>query len=164
MKKIMMAALALASPTATPALAQSANWAVTGTVNAQCGALTGSTLAFGTIAINASDGKLATNAPVSSASQPVYCNGVNSTITVGYTAMTNTTTAATDTADFTGKIDYTANVAFGGTNFAPGAAPQALGASAGTLVVTASALNAGGKRPYAGSYSGNIAVTLSPAQ
>jgi spore coat protein U-like protein len=156
---MMMAALAVSSLSATPALAQSASYTVSATVAASCGALTNGTIPFGTLGIG-TDGTLTSGQSFSSGSQNVYCNGVNSTITVGHTAMT-TSAAATDAGGFTRTIDFTTSVNFAGSTFGDGTT-QALGAKTGTLVASANSLTATAK-PYAGSYSGTISVTLSPA-
>lgn len=160
MNKFLMAAAALGALATTPAMAQSATFQVSGTVNASCGALSNGTVPFGTINTN-SDGTLTAGQSASSGSQAVYCNGINSTITVSATDLVNT--VAADDANFTGTLTYTTNVNFAGTNFGTGTS-QALGAKAGNMTVSANNLLAnGGKRPYAGSYNGQITVTLTPA-
>ena len=76
--------------------------------------------------------------------------------------MTTTTNLSAEDANFTGTINYTTDVDFAGSHFGLGAT-QALGAKAGTLVVTASNLLANNsKRPYAGDYQGTVTVTLTP--
>lgn len=160
MKKVLYAAAAIGALAASPAMAQSATFAVTGTIQASCGTINNLPIAFGTIATNA-DGTLTAAQSKSSASQAVYCNGINSTITVASTPLVNT--VAPDDASFTGTLNYTTNVNFAGSSFGVGAT-QALGAKAGNMVVSANNLTAtGGLRPYAGSYDGAITVTLSPA-
>jgi hypothetical protein len=164
-KKILMAAVALTAFGATPALAQEASFSVSGTVNAQCGAISNGTISFsGALDINAATGALNANQSASSSSQSVYCNGVNSKISVSSTPLDNKSIgAATDTADFTRTINYTPEVDFAGVVVNAGTA-LSLGAKAGTMVVSAKNLTAlGGKRPYAGDYSGTITVSLAPA-
>jgi hypothetical protein len=164
MKKLLMGAVALAAISTTPAVAAdpSASYTVSGTVGAACGTLSNGSLTFANpLNINAT-GFLADSQSASS-SQTVWCNGVNSKISVAATAMTNQTTNAAENNDFTGTINFTTAVDFAGSPFALGT-NQTLGAKAGTMTVSASALTANnGKRPYAGDYSGTITVTLSPA-
>ena len=156
MKKILMAAVAVAALASTPVYA--ADFAVTGTVQASCGAITGLPIAFGTIATG-SDGSLTAGQSKSSASQSAYCNGANSTISVSHLALANGTGAAP--TGFTRTIDFTTDVDFAGAHFTDGVT-QSLGAKTGSLVVSANSLTASAK-PLAGDYTGSITVTVTPA-
>jgi len=162
MKKLLVAAAALGAVASTPAMATaapSADYTVTGTVAPTCNAGSGGTITFGTIAL-ASDGTLGTNADQSSTGVNVYCNGVNATLSLAGHTIVNSPAPA-DTTDFTKTLSFTTTATVGGSSFTEANA-QAFGAKAGSLVVTAASLSAGGKRPYAGSYTGTITVTLSP--
>lgn len=162
MKRLLMGAVALAALHTAPAMAQSAQFTVNASVTAACGALTGQTLNIANALNVDATGHLADSQSVSSTPQDVWCNGVNSKMTVAATPLTNQTTNAADTADFTRTINYTTDVLFAGTHFGPGN-DQNLGATAGQMTVTASTLSAmNGKRPYAGAYNGTITVTLTP--
>lgn len=158
MKKLLMAAVAVSALAASPAMA--ADFAVTGTVAPACGALADQPITIGTITTTAS-GFLPGTQDASSTSQSVYCNGVNATITVASTqVLTAAAGTPANTASFQRTITYTAAVDFAGTPFAVGAT-QALGAKAGTMVVSANDLSAV-LRPYAAAYDGLITVTLAP--
>jgi hypothetical protein len=156
MKKILMAAVALAAVSATPAMA--ADFTISGAVTASCGSIGDKTIAFGTIGTN-SDGTLTSGQSKSSDGQSVYCNGTGSTISVSHTALT-TGDSSPAPSGFTKTIDFTTDVDFAGSKFGDGTA-QSLGAKTGTLVVSANELTATAK-PLAGSYSGKITVTVSP--
>lgn len=167
MKKLLLAAAALGAVASTPAMAttgdSTATYEVSGTVNASCNANTGGTIAFTTITTN-SDGTLASGQSKTSGASAVYCNGVNSTITVSGSSIVNS--VAADNAEFTGTLTFTPSAKIDGAAgiVNVGAGTTALGAKAGDLTVTAGSLTAtGGKRPYAGAYTGNVTVTLSPA-
>lgn len=156
MKKILMAAVAVAALGATPAYA--ADFTVSGSVALACGGLGNGTIAFGALTTDANTGVLADSRSLASTGQSVYCNGANSTIAISKTDMTNGL-APSDTS-FTNTVTYTAGVTIGGTTYAPGAT---IGLKAGSLVVTASGLSSNAKIPVAGSYSGMVTVTLTPA-
>lgn len=158
MRKILMAAVALAAVSASPAYAQ-ANFDVTGNVTAVCN-YTGGTIAFGTIGVNA-DGTIASGQSQSSADQTgFYCNGAGTTLTLAHTAMANATPAA---SGFTNSINFTPAVKVGGVDQQVNdGTNNSFGAQAGTLVVDARNLTASGKL-MAGSYSGTITLTLTPA-
>ena len=163
MKKIFMATLVASAFAATPAMAatNTADFPITGTVTASCGAITGETLAFGEIGLNA-DGTLATNQSKTSSSQGVYCNGGAPTITVTSTNLLTAVAAPADAGSFTKTLHFTADVNFAGTHYLASASPQALGgATSGSMTVTTGNLTATAK-PYAGAYTGLIQVTLTP--
>ena len=158
MKKLLMAAVAVSAIAATPAIA--ADFAVSGTVGASCSTVIGETLAFNTIGTNAS-GNVTAGQSKSSGAQDVVCNGANATITVASTQVLTNASAPTDSATFQRTIGFTAEVTIGGTPYSVSASPQTIGATAGSMVVSAKNLSAA-LRPYAGSYSGLITVTLAP--
>jgi hypothetical protein len=155
MKKLLMAAVAVSAIAATPAFA--ADFPITATVGASCGAITGSTIAFSAIATGA-DGTLTAGQSASSSSQAVYCNGAGSTITVTSTELL--TSPGVVASGFTKTLGFTTDVNFAGVHRGTGAA-QALGAVTGTLIVSANNLTASAK-PQAGDYTGLIQVTVAP--
>ena len=158
MKKIFIAALAASALTATPAMAQTATYAVSGMVNASCGGPADAPIAFGTINTTTA-GELAGGQSKSITQTPVYCNSTGTTIKITHSALTNTAIAPTG---FTSTISYTPVVDFGGHTYTGDQNPAVLlGAAAGDLVVTASMLTATAK-PMAGGYTGAIVLTLTP--
>jgi opacity protein-like surface antigen len=164
MKKLLMAAVALtalATVPATPAAAQ-AVFNVSGTVNAVCN-YSGGTIAFGTITTNA-DGTLPGTQDASSTPQTgFFCNGAGTTLTLAHSAMT---TSATPATGFTSTINFTPAVVVGGVDKQVGdGSGVAFGAQAGSLVVDARDLSTASAtdKVMAGSYSGTITLTLTPA-
>lgn len=158
MKKLLMIGAALAATTAaTPAFAT--DFTVSGSVTASCGAMTDDPIAFGTIATDA-DGSLSTGQSKTNAGQPVYCNGVGSTISVSHDALKIGDGTGAPTG-FTKTIDFTTSVDFAGVVVGDGAS-QTLGAQTGTLKVSANNLTASAK-PLAGTYAGAVHVTVTPA-
>jgi hypothetical protein len=160
MKKIFMTAAAITGLTAFSAMpAGAASFTVSGSVTATCN-YTGGTIAFGTIAIN-SDGTLTASQTASSTAQTsFFCNGAGTTLDLAHTAMTDGVTAP---SGYTSTIDFTPAVKVGGTDKKVGdGTGTALGAIAGSLVVDARNLTAAAK-PTAGTYSGSITLTLTPA-
>jgi len=157
MKKLLMAAVALAALNAAPAMAES--FTVQGTVNAACSAITTSVIDFGTIGISSTTGRLITNQSADTgAGTSVWCNGVNSTLS--FSGNTITTTNTTSDTAFTSTLGFTPKVTLGGNNVTTG---STIGAVAATLVVKAENLTDNSKLPVAGNYTGTITVTLTPA-
>jgi hypothetical protein len=128
-------------------------------VTATCN-YSGGTIPFGTIGVN-SDGTIASGQSASSTAQTgFYCNGAGTTLDLAHTAMTDGVTAP---SGFTSTIDFTPAVKVGGTDKKVGdGTGTALGAIAGSLVVDARTLTATGKLT-AGTYSGSVTLTLTPA-
>lgn len=155
MKKLLVGAVVLASLTAAPAMAE--DFTVTGTVGAACSAIAPQPIAFGTINISNTTGKLVAGQTKSSAATPIWCNGINSTIT--FSGNTITTANTTSDAAFTSTLGFTPKVSVGGVDKATGAN---VGAVAADLIVTADTLTDGNKIPVAGTYTGTITVTLTP--
>lgn len=155
MKTFLMGAVALAAIVATPAMAE--DFTVQGTVTAACSAVTGTTIDFGTLAVDSSTGVLTTTSKSVNAGS-VWCNGVNSTIAHSGSSITNT--ATTSDPAFTSTLGFTREVKIGTAAFDSG---DTIGAIKGDLTVAANSLNSNGKLPVAGSYSGIIAVTLTPS-
>jgi hypothetical protein len=159
MKKILMAAVAFAAISATPAMA--ATFTVGGTVAATCGALSNGSITFtGGILTSATTGALTPSQSASSSSQAAFCNGVNSTMAISGATMT-TAAAAADANGFTRTLGFTPEVSFDGTVFSGVNASHALGARSGAMIVSAKDLTAAAL-PYAGDYTGTITVTLTP--
>lgn len=165
MRKLLWGTAALALLQTAPAMAatgdQSTDFQISAAVGAACSAITTQPIAFGTLSIDSSTGRLTPSQTKSSDPTAVWCNGINSTLTfVGNngSSITNTKTSS-DTA-FTSTLTYTPSVMLKGQPVASGAT---IGAIAGNLVVTAGSLSDGGKLPVAGDYNGSITVTLSPA-
>jgi hypothetical protein len=91
----------------------------------------------------------------------VTCNTAGSQILVEKTALTNSAYTA-DANGYTKTINFSAKATIGANEYLEGA-DRALGVVNGNLTVTASNLaTAGGAKPFAGSYSGTIKVTLKP--
>ena len=158
MKRQLMVAAALLAMSATPAYAQ-AVFNVSGTVNAVC-SYNGGTIAFGTITTDSSGNINSGQSASSSAETGFYCNGAGTTLDLAHTALT---TSATAPSGFTSSIDYTPEAQIGsGTPYSGDQTGTAFGAQAGSLVVSAKNLTATGKL-MAGSYSGTITLTLTPA-
>lgn len=159
MKKLLMAAVALTAMSTTPAFAQSATFTVSGSVDAVC-SFTGGSITFPTIATEA-DGTITASQSASSAAQTgFYCNGAGTSLTLAHSALTN---AATPGVGFTSTIDYTPVAVLDGVDQQTGDGTNStFGAQAGSLVVDARDLSATGKL-MAGSYSGSITLTLTPA-
>lgn len=160
MKKIFVAAVIFTAMCALPAApAAAGDFTVTGSVTATCN-YSGGTIPFGTISVN-SDGTIASGQSASSTAQTgFYCNGAGTTLDLSHTAMTDGVTAP---SGFTSTIDFTPAVKVGGTDKKVGdGTGTALGAIAGSLVVDARSLTATGKLT-AGTYSGNVTLTLTPA-
>ena len=160
MKIRYIAVAAVCAFAVIPATAQAqVAYTVTGSVTAACNATAGA-IAFSTIGV-ATDGTLSDSRTGSSAAQAsFYCNGAGTKITLAHAAMTNAVAAP---SGFTNSIDFTPAVKVAGADKQVGdGANVAFGATAGSLVVEARNLSATGKL-IAGSYSGSITLTLSPA-
>lgn len=163
MKNLRFGAVILTAITTTPAMAQvatsqDASYAVTGSVQTTCGTIAGEPLEFGQLQINA-NGTLGSNG-AKSHSQATYCNGAGARVKVNVTPMT---TAGTAPDGFTNQINFTATVSLAGTSVPTNGSYLTVGPINGDLDVQASDLQAeGGALPMAGSYSGEIKVTLSP--
>jgi len=160
MKSIFMLAVAFSALSALRAApAAAADFTVSGSVTPTCN-YSGGTIVFGTIGVN-SDGTIATGQSASSTAQAgFYCNGAGTTLDLSHTAMTDGVTAP---SGFTSSIDFTPAVKVGGTDKKVGDGTGiALGAIAGALVVDARTLTATGKLT-AGTYSGSVTLTLTPA-
>lgn len=164
MKKLVLIALALGA--AAPAMAQNVNttFTVNGTVAGKCTIATGGTFAInGTGAISTdSTGALTGTNTGTSAPVLATCNAAGAQINVSKVALVHSDATLTDTAFNTKTINFDAKATIGGVDYAEGQ-DRALGVVNGNLTVTASNLStSGGLRPYAGSYSGTITVTLKP--
>jgi hypothetical protein len=164
--------------TATPAMAQAVTGSATGTV-ALSGSVAGrclfttpqQTIALGELAqagSGATAGKLdATRVNGQAANMVGWCNNVGSSMAVTATELTSTTSAPN--TSFDNRIDYTAVAIANGTSASDssvtaGAGPtSSVNVFAGSIGVTLS----GASTPnngvlVAGSYTGNVTVTLSP--
>lgn len=163
MKKLLLAAASLGAVVSTPALAAptgSATYQVSASVAPTCNVGAGGTIAFGSLNLN-DDGTVATGQNKSSGTQAVYCNAA-STLTISANNTISNGTAPADGGGFTKTLTFTTTAQIGsGSTLNEGA--NSVGPVAGDLVVTASAINgSGGARPYAGSYTGSLTVTLAP--
>ena len=163
MKKILMAALTASALSATPAMAQTATYAVTGSVASVCSASATGTIAFGSL-ISSVTGFLTATSQPATADSGAFCNGAGTTVQVGHNDLVNTTTTQSGAAPtgFTNTVTFTPKVVTSNKTFNNN---QALGTLIGAfngLTVTAENLSAGGDKPLAGSYSGSITITLSP--
>ncbi len=184
----MTGAATVALLIASPAAAQTVtgNVTLTGTVGEKClvtnaGATAapnfGGTVSLGQLD-NGTTGELRTIAPVSSTTDAnlnfrVVCTTATPNVTVSATPMMNN--AATPTAGYTNRVDYSSKVTFttvGGTTpvtvstggtatSGPSALPGRLAASANNIQVEADTFNATGVL-LSGSYSGVITVVVAP--
>lgn len=164
MKKLLMAAVAASAIAATPAMAAtSAEYTVTGSVNAICSASASGTIAFGSL-VNAATGLLSATSLSATADSTAFCNGAGTKVEVAHVNLANTTTSQvgdaptgfTKTVSFTPKVVTSVGALTGDQD-----AGTALGAFNG-ITVTAENLSAGGNKPLAGDYSGSITITLTP--
>jgi hypothetical protein len=160
MKKLLMAAVAAAALSATPAFATatgqaSQDYAVTGTVASQCGGLSAGSVAFGTIATQANGTVTSGSSTSGASSAAAFCNTA-STINFTHDDMTadHTHTGATG---YTDTLTYTPVVKVNGSAVATGAS-----FTSGSIDVSATGLSSGGNIPFADSYTGKITVTLTP--
>lgn len=172
MRKLMILAVP-AALAAVPALAQTSD--VTGTVQVsgsvaprcQFVAPTTVQLELGELAQSANGELDTTKVDGQSKKLNGWCNNASARIWVEAQPLTNTASAGTS-GSFTNVVDYTATANAGSaaptdTSAVAGAGTSAsLGLFSGEIDVVLSASTAGGKKLVAGSYNGNVIVTLSP--
>ncbi|MGB7655328.1 MAG: hypothetical protein WBL74_07590 [Novosphingobium sp.] len=169
MRKLLVLAVP-ALLVASPALAQSATGtvAIDGSVANRCMfTLPNATISLGEISL-VSNGKLdPAKVNGKSATLNGWCNGTASTMTVTSTQLTTPTAAPTG---FDNRVDYTgtavANAVSGSdSSLAAGAGlPVTVGQFSGDIVVTLSAASSPTNGlMVAGTYTGNVQVTLAPA-
>jgi hypothetical protein len=165
MKKLMTFAAMAPLMLATPAIAASANYSVTGTVTAICTAASTGTLDFGTGGLaNTSTGVVLASATQSSTDATAVCNGNSTTITVAHVAMQ--TAATTSASGFTNTIDFTPRVTINGANLDNNRTNTTVGPFSGMTVTALNLTTAASAKPIAGSYNaagfGTISITLTP--
>lgn len=169
MRKLLILAVP-ALLAASPALAQSATGtvAIDGSVTNRCMfTLPNATISLGEISL-ISNGKLdPAKVNGKSATLNGWCNGTASTMTVTSTQLTTPTAATTG---FDNRVDYTgtavANAVSGSdSSLTAGAGtPVTVGQFSGNIVVTLSAASSPTNGlMVAGTYTGNVQVTLAPA-
>jgi len=162
MKKILMAAVALATLGATPAMAADsvAVYTVTGTVGAICSANTTGTIAFG----NLVDSTGTLNATTKEASDTgAYCNGVGTTVKVAHANLTKKNYTDTPPSGFVSVVSFVPEIVAGATTLTGDqASGTSLGAFSGLTVRATAPSVTTGTKPLAGDYEGSITVTLSP--
>jgi len=173
MRKFLIIAALPAFMAASPALAAAAPTSVEGTVNidgsvaARCMfTLPSATISLGEISLS-SNGKLDTaKVDGRTATLNGWCNGAASTMTVTTTQLTTTTAATTG---FDNRVDYTGTAAAGAASAsdssltAGAGAASAVGLYSGDIVVTLSASSTPTNGiMVAGTYTGNVKVTLTP--
>jgi hypothetical protein len=169
MRKLLILAVP-ALLAASPAFAQSATGtvAIDGSVANRCMfTLPNATISLGEISL-VSNGKLdPAKVNGKSATLNGWCNGTASTMTVTSTQLTTPTAATTG---FDNRVDYTgtavANAVSGSdSSLAAGAGtPVTVGQFSGNIVVTLSAASSPTNGlMVAGTYTGNVQVTLAPA-
>lgn len=170
MRKILAFAVP-AALVASPALAQTSavNGTVTidGTVAGRCMfTVPNKTISLGEISL-ASDGKLDVS-KVNGRNETLtgWCNNTTASMTVTATELTNGTTAPTG---FDNRVNYTATAVTGATSAsdtsvtAGAGAPSNVGLFTGDIVVTLSnAATPTNGLMVAGTYNGNVVVTLTP--
>lgn len=170
MRKLLVFSAPLAL-VASPALAQSTD--VTGTVSID-GSVAGrcmftvpnKTISLGEISL-VSNGKLDVS-KVNGRSETLtgWCNNTTASMTVTATELTNATAAPTG---FDNRVNYTATAVTGSTSAtdtsvtAGAGAPSSVGLFTGDIVVTLSgASSPNNALMVAGTYNGNVVVTLTP--
>ncbi len=185
MKKIALAAIAAAATlvSAQPAFAQASGTVqVNGTVAAKCAAITpiSGTIALGELA-NANgtiEGTFAGNSGGLTRQFTVRCTGANPNLSVKASPLVNAA-VTTPASGYTNTVHYTATMsatkAGGGStslsnlssnaNATTGAVGDRLAASANniTLAISAGTTADAGAVLEAGTYSGSVALTVSPA-
>lgn len=160
MKKMMMAMLAASAAFATPAMAAtSATYSVTGNVNAICSISAGVTLDFGNL--TDASGAFSNSASPEATDANAYCNQAATTIQIAHSDMT---TAGAASSGFTNVVGFTPVVTASSATFTGDkAAGTLIGAFSSLKVKAQSAAPSGGLKLVAGSYSGSITLTLTPA-
>ena len=166
MKKILMAAVALTAMASTPALATadpSATFTVNGSVANTCNIGAGSpfNINSGTISTDVNGNLSGTNTGTSS-SVSVVCNDAGAQINIAHAALVNSSAPA-DGNGFTKTIDFVPTGTLTNNSVTSGLVEgdNNTGVVNGTLTVTAASLStASSAKPYAGSYSGTITVTV----
>lgn len=170
MRKILALAVPVAL-VASPALAQTSavNGTVTidGTVSGRCMfTVPNKTISLGEISLT-SNGKLDVS-KVNGRSETLtgWCNNTTASMTVTATELTNATAAPTG---FDNRVNYTATAVTGSTSAndtsvtAGAGAPSSVGLFTGDIVVTLSgASSPNSALMVAGTYNGNVVVTLTP--
>ncbi len=154
MKKLLMAAVAVSTLAATPALAAtSAVYTVNGNVTATC-SVTGT----GTITL----GELGAGTTFTATDASAACNQGNTTVDVTHVKL-QSTTVATATTGFTRELEFTPKLET--QDSAKTVTGDATAASLGafnTLKVTATT-GTPTATLVAGNYTGSITITLNPA-
>lgn len=160
MKKLMMAALAASTLLATPAMAATtASYDVTASVAAVCSiSATGAVLDFG--ALTDASGNFSNTAAPETTDSAAYCNQASTKVAVSHTSLTNTVTAPTG---FTNIVTYTPVLTTQATTLTGDQTVGAIGAFTTLKVKASSAAATGGAKLVAGSYTGAISITLTPA-
>lgn len=171
MRKTMILAALPAILVASPTLAQTSatgTVAIDGSVASRCMfTLPNATISLGELSL-ASNGKLdPAKVNGKTATLNGWCNGTNATMTVTTTELTTGTAATTG---FDNRVDYTgtavANSVPGSDSSLTAAAgtPVTVGQFSGDVVVTLSAASSPSNGiMVAGTYTGNVKVTLAPA-
>lgn len=160
MKKLLLAAVAVSALVATPALAVApdATYDVHATVNGLCSISAGSALTF-TAALT--DASVASNTGTTNEvdDTAAYCNQAGTKITISHDNLITPGTAGTG---FTKEVNYTPVVTINGTGYND-VTDQLVGTFAGIKVKATSPSAVGATRLVAGDYTGNIYITLAPA-
>jgi len=157
MRKWMMAALAASTVAATPALAgTTATYTVNGSVDAACSISASGTLDFGKL--TDATGAFSNTAAPSSADGNAYCNQAATTVTVAHTDLT---TSGTPTTGFTNDVTYTPVLITSDRTLTGNQTNATIGAFSSLTVKAQNA--AASAKLVAGSYSGTISITLTPA-
>ena len=159
MKKLMMAALTVSTVAATPALAgTTASYTVNGSVDAVCSISASGTLDFGKL--TDATGAFNNTAAPSSADGSASCNQAATTVTVTHTDLT---TSGTPTTGFTNDVTYTPVLITQDRTLTGNQNNAVIGAFSSLTVKAQNAASSGGLKLVAGSYSGAISITLTPA-
>ncbi|MDT0508335.1 hypothetical protein [Novosphingobium sp. MMS21-SN21R] len=173
MIKVFAAAVIAVAGLPAIASAQSATGTVdvNGSVEGRClFTVPNETISLGELALGGTDGtagRLDTaKVDNQSATLSGWCNHAAATMKVEALALVNS--AATTSASFTNRVDFTASAAANGATASDTTTDTAVGAEedvgmfAGDVVVTLASASAGGKLLVAGDYAGQVLVTLAP--
>jgi hypothetical protein len=159
MKKWMMAALAASTAMATPALAgTTASYTVDGSVDGVCSISASGALDFGKL--TDATGAFSNTASPSSVDGNAYCNQAATTVTVTHTDLT---TSGTPTTGFTNDVTYTPVLITSDRTLTGNQTNATIGAFSSLTVKAQGAAASGSAKLVAGSYSGTISITLTPA-
>lgn len=157
------AGIALAAPAHATVPSVESTYKVTGTVVEACTVTTDKTVAFGSDITGGGLDITIVSALTPATDPGTVCNGANTAIAVSHTSMANQTFTGTAPSNFSKTLTFRPVVTVAGQTInGDTAADVKVGAFKG-LAVSADTLSAGsGNTPMAGTYEGQIKLTLKP--